>query len=119
MSRKRQLPGYLLHKASGQARVVINGKDIWLGKYGTPESHDRYDEEIAKVLEQTRLSETNISISEVLAAFWAYAKLRLSRFKGLPKHTFYLHLKETEFRFNHRREDLYKRLLKLLREQPI
>jgi hypothetical protein len=28
-------------------------------------------------------------------------------------------LKETEFRFNHRRDDLYKRLLKLLREHPI
>jgi transposase-like protein len=54
-----------------------------------------------------------------IESFWAFAKLRLSRFKGLPKHTFYLHLKETEFRFNHRREDLYKRLLKLLREHPI
>ena len=51
--------------------------------------------------------------------FWAYAKLRLSRFKGLPMHTFYLHLKETEFRFNHRRENLYKRLLKLIRNNPI
>ncbi|WP_339344218.1 IS1595 family transposase [uncultured Alcanivorax sp.] len=54
-----------------------------------------------------------------IESFWAYAKLRLSRFKGLPKHTFYLHLKETEFRFNNRREDMYKRLLKLLRERPI
>ena len=54
-----------------------------------------------------------------IESFWAYAKLRLSRFKGLPKHTFYLHLKETEFRFNNRREDIYKRLLKLLRERPI
>jgi len=26
----------------------------------------------------------------------------------VPKHTFYLHLKETEFRFNHRHDDLYK-----------
>jgi len=54
-----------------------------------------------------------------IESFWAYAKLRLARFKGLPKHTFYLHLKETEFRFNQRRNDLYKRLLKLLREHPI
>lgn len=37
---------------------------------------------------------------------WAFAKLRLSRFKGLPKYTFYLYLKETEFRFNNRREDI-------------
>lgn len=33
-----------------------------------------------------------------IESFWAFAKLRLSRFKGLPKHTFYLHLKETEFK---------------------
>ena len=36
-----------------------------------------------------------------IESFWAYAKLRLSRFKGLPKHTFYLHLKGTEFRIQH------------------
>ena len=35
------------------------------------------------------------------------------------KHTFYLHLKETEFRFNHRHDDLYKILLRMLRENPL
>jgi len=30
-----------------------------------------------------------------------------------------LHLKECEFRFNHRYEDLNKLLLKLLRQQPL
>ena len=33
---------------------------------------------------------------------------------GIPRHTFYLHLKETEFRFNHRQNDLYKILLSAL-----
>ena len=55
--------------------------------------------------------------SNGIESSWAYTKLRLSRFKELPKHTFYL--KETEFRINHRRDDLYKQLLKLLREHPI
>lgn len=54
-----------------------------------------------------------------IESFWAFAKLRLSKFKGVPKHTFYLHLKETEFRFNHRRSDLYKELMRLLRLDPI
>jgi transposase len=54
-----------------------------------------------------------------IESFWAYAKLRLSKFKGIPKHTFYLHLKETVFRFNHRKENLYKVMLKLLRLNPI
>jgi len=30
-----------------------------------------------------------------------------------------LHLKETEFRFNHRYDDLYKVLLKMLRNDPL
>ena len=54
-----------------------------------------------------------------IESFWAFAKHRLARFKGLPKHTFYLHLKETEFRFNHRNDDIYKLLLKMLRKHPI
>ena len=42
-----------------------------------------------------------------IESFWGYAKNRLVKFKGVPKHTFYLHLKETEFRFNHRKANLY------------
>jgi len=54
-----------------------------------------------------------------IESFWSFAKARLMKFKGVPKHTFYYHLKETEFRFNHRHNDLYKILLKLLRNDPI
>jgi transposase len=54
-----------------------------------------------------------------IESFWSFAKARLQQFKGLPKHTFLLHLKESEFRFNHRSEDLYKLLLKLLPQQPL
>ena len=54
-----------------------------------------------------------------IESFWAFAKLRLTKFKGISKRTFYLHLKETEFRFNHRNDDLYKKLLFMLRNNPI
>ena len=54
-----------------------------------------------------------------IESFWAYAKTRLIRFRGMHKHTFYFHLKECEFRFNHRGEDLYKIILKLCREKPL
>lgn len=37
-----------------------------------------------------------------IESFWAYAKHRLSKFKGFKKNLFYLHLKETEWRFNNR-----------------
>ncbi|MBN2712847.1 MAG: IS1595 family transposase [Planctomycetes bacterium] len=51
--------------------------------------------------------------------FWAIAKTRLSKFRGISKSTFYLHLKECEFRFNNRDGDIYKLLLRLLRNNPI
>src|SRR5512136_279214 len=51
--------------------------------------------------------------------FWGIAKMRLLKFRGLNKNTFYLHLKETEFRFNHRHEDLYKLMLQMLRNDPL
>lgn len=51
--------------------------------------------------------------------FWSYAKRRLTKFNGVPRHTFYLHLKETEFRFNHRRGKHYGALLKLFRNDPL
>ena len=54
-----------------------------------------------------------------IESFWSYAKGRLAKFKGVAKHTFYLHLKETEFRFNHRHQNVYKTLLKMLREKPL
>ena len=54
-----------------------------------------------------------------IESFWSFAKTRLSRFRGLQKHTFYFHLKECEFRFNHRKENLYHLVLKLLRNDPL
>jgi len=51
--------------------------------------------------------------------FWRYTKQRMSKFKGLRKQMFYLHLKETEFRFNHRHDSIYSLLMTLLRNHPI
>ena len=45
--------------------------------------------------------------------FWGLCKVRLSKFRGINKNTFYLHLKECEFRYNYRNENMYKLLLKL------
>lgn len=54
-----------------------------------------------------------------IEGFWGLAKVRLAKLKGLPKHTFHLHLKETEWRYNHRRLNKYKTLLSYLRENPL
>lgn len=50
-----------------------------------------------------------------IEGFWGLAKTRLVKFKGMSPSTFYLHLKECEFRFNHRDENLYRLLLKITR----
>jgi transposase-like protein len=50
-----------------------------------------------------------------IEGFWGMAKTRLVKFKGMSRSTFYLHLKECEFRFDHRDEDLYQLLLKITR----
>jgi len=54
-----------------------------------------------------------------IESFWNFAKRRLQKFNGVPAHTFYLHLKECEWRFNRRNDNLYLELLKSLRENPI
>lgn len=44
----KKLPTYSLHKASGNARVWLNGKNYYLGEYGSPESRLRYAELLKK-----------------------------------------------------------------------
>ena len=51
MPRRKKKPSYSLHKPTGQAYARLNGKVVYLGKYGTPESKDRYDEVVAAWLE--------------------------------------------------------------------
>ncbi len=50
-----------------------------------------------------------------IEGFWGFAKVRLVKFRGMRKSTFYLHLKECEFRFNYRTQNLYSVLLKIIR----
>lgn len=40
--------------------------------------------------------------------FWSFAKRRLSKFNGCTSKAFIVHLKECEFRYNHRNDDLLK-----------
>ncbi|MCK7558920.1 IS1595 family transposase [Chitinophaga sedimenti] len=51
--------------------------------------------------------------------FWGLTKHRLAKFKGLNRNTAYLHLKECEFRYNYRNEDLFQVLLTLLKNYPL
>ena len=54
-----------------------------------------------------------------IESFWSYCKRRLSKFNGLTDEKFILHLKECEFRFNNRKQNLYKILLEIIRKNPL
>ncbi len=79
--------------------------DLGYGHFRVDHSHDEFVR-----------GKTHINGIE---GFWGLAKVRLSKFKGLPKTTFHLHLKETEWRYNHRHSNKYKTLLTYLRENPL
>lgn len=54
-----------------------------------------------------------------IESFWSYCKRRLAKFNGLTSEKFILHLKECEFRFNNRKQNLYKILLEIIRKNPL
>jgi transposase len=50
-----------------------------------------------------------------IESFWSYAKRRMSKFNGIAKHKFSIHLKECEFRFNNRKKNIFTEMLKVLK----
>ena len=95
-------------------RTVINS-DGWRGYHGLVDlgyGHVRVDHA------RDEFTKGTVHLNGI-EGFWGLAKVRLTQFKGLPKHTFHLHLKETEWRYNHRRADKYNCLLQYLRKNPL
>ncbi len=54
-----------------------------------------------------------------IEGFTGYIKSRLSKFRGLHQSTLYYHLKECEFRYNYKDQDLYALILKIIRKRPL
>jgi transposase len=54
-----------------------------------------------------------------IESFWSFTKLRLAKLRGIRAQYFFLHLKESEWRWNHRHDNLYLFLLKNLRSEPL
>lgn len=54
-----------------------------------------------------------------IESFWSYTKRRLNKFNGIRKDNFLIHLKESEFRWNTRNDNMYRKLLKNFREKPL
>ena len=54
-----------------------------------------------------------------IESFWSFTKPRLAKLRGIRTQYFFLHLKESEWRWNHRHDNLYLILLKNLRSEPL
>lgn len=85
----QRTPSYCLHRASGQAVVRIDGKDHYLGKYGTPDSRAEYDRLIAEWLGNGRnlaasTTLASLSVNEIILAFWRHAEQHYRREDGSP-----------------------------------
>jgi integrase len=63
MSRK-SVPSYRLHKASGQARTIVNGKHVYLGKFNSEESRTAYARILAESSQPCLISATPSSLSQ-------------------------------------------------------
>ena len=49
-ARNRRSPSYRRHKPSGQACVIIDGKHVYLGRFNSAESHEKYHRLVAEWL---------------------------------------------------------------------
>ena len=81
--RSSRIPSYRLHKSSGQARVIINRKHHYLGKYGSPESLEKYHRLLAEQIRAPAGSTTvalaaarqsSLSIDELILSYWQFTK---------------------------------------------
>ena len=79
MSRKNPAPtpSFRHHKASGQGFVELGKRRVYLGVYGRPETEERYHQTIAEWVANGRelvVAPDEITIVEMVARFWVYAK---------------------------------------------
>ena len=91
-------PAYSLHKASGRAVTRINGRDIYLGKHGSPESHEAYERAIAEwranAVEPTADVDNvvrphhRLTVNEVLLAYARFARSYYVNDDGSPSNEY-------------------------------
>ena len=64
---RKSVPSYRLHKPSGQARTIIGGRHVYLGKYNSPESRQRY----ARLIP--------VTYADIHGERWSYCQSKLDR----------------------------------------
>lgn len=107
-------------------RDIVRGKTPWEAIHYSVDYWYEFDGlvEVGKN-KYFRLNQTKKGSNEYtshinsIKSFWSFAQMRLLKFRGLAKNTFYLHLKECEFRFNNRSQNLYGKIMDLIKNSPL
>lgn len=68
---------------------------------------------------KTTLTPALVGARRTIEAFWLSARMRLIKFRGILPGSLPLHLRECEFRFNHRRDNLEEVLLEMVRRKTL
>jgi integrase len=79
MPRILRKPSYLLHNATGQARVRIGGRDHYLGPYGSVESRAVYDALVDDWLGAKSASRATLTIAQLSLQYLKFAADYYSR----------------------------------------
>jgi integrase len=72
---KKRKPSYLLHQATGQARVRIKGRDHYLGVYGSPESRERYNDLIEEWFDGDDAAAVLKRVDDLALLYIAHARI--------------------------------------------
>ena len=104
--------------------VKLDGETLWLDQYQLEKLFDTDRTSVGRHLRNIYASNEimasgNIKIEISFSRCLRNTKARLAQFHGINKEKFLLHLKECEFRFNHRDIDVYRLLLKSFRDKPL
>lgn len=70
----RSVPRYCLHKPTGQARVIIDGKHVYLGVHGSRESHRRYAAEIADWHARQECAPSDVTIRQLAVLYMQHCR---------------------------------------------
>jgi transposase len=101
----------LIHGRIAPEEMPVNG---WHGYDGLVDTEFR-----EPMIVEHRDARAGIGNAAEVVQFWDFARRRLEKFNGVSRRTFYLHLKESEWRFNLADRDLYAELLNLVERHPL
>ena len=74
--RTRRIPGYRLHRPTGQPVVTLVRKDHYLGRHGTPASYEKYTRLTNEFFANgsiTVVRRQELTVAELASAFLAHA----------------------------------------------